>query len=137
MSTRFTLLAGILLASLSATSLSAQQPVMGAPRDTGSAKAAAPAATPKGASSDSALVELGRAITALAVTLQTAVAETAKNPEIRRAAVQTAGSAVSVAQRALAENTGQLERLLLEASRKLAAAEAAEKAKAATAPAPH
>ena len=127
MSFRFALSAGVLLASLAALPASAQQSSVAAPRDTISAKQAPPAT----ASSDSALVELGRAITALAVSLQTAVAETAKNPELRRAAVQTAGSAVSVAQRALAENTGQLERLLAEASRKLAAAEAAQKAKAA------
>jgi hypothetical protein len=38
---------------------------------------------------------------------------------------------VSLAQRTLEENRGELERLLAEASRKLAAAEAAERAKAA------
>ena len=132
MSIRCAFSASVLLASLAAAPLSAQQAAGGALRDTTSAKAPAPA----GAASDSALVELGRAITALAVSLQSAVSEAAKNPEMRRAAVQTAGSAVSVAQRALAENTGQLERLLAEASRKLAEAEAAQKAKSA-APAGH
>jgi hypothetical protein len=81
--------------------------------------------------SDSALVELGRAISVLATTVQTVVEETAKNPEMRAAAVQTAGKAVSLAQRTLEENRGELERLLAEASRKLAAAEATERAKAA------
>ena len=82
-------------------------------------------------STDSALVELGRTISVLAATVQTVVEETAKNPEIRAAAVQTAGKAVSLAQRTLEENRGELERLLAEASRKLAAAEATERAKAA------
>jgi hypothetical protein len=45
--------------------------------------------------------------------------------------VQTAGKAVSLAQRTLEENRGELERLLAEASRKLAAAEATERARAA------
>ncbi|MDB4882754.1 MAG: hypothetical protein JWL95_1520 [Gemmatimonadetes bacterium] len=125
MSSRFALVTGVLLTSLTSLPLSAQQPSGGAMRDTSGAKA--PAA--RGASSDSALVELGRAITALAVSVQTVVAETAKNPEVRRAAVQTAGSAVSLAQRALVENTGEVERLLAEASRRLAALEASQKAK--------
>jgi hypothetical protein len=130
MSSRFALSAGVLLASLAAAPLSAQQSGTSPMRDTSAAKAPVPA----GAATDSALVELGRTLTALAVTLQTAVEQAAKNPEVRRAAVQTAGTAVSVAQRALAENTGQLERLLAEASRRLADAEAAQKAKAKAAP---
>jgi len=125
MSIRFALSAGVLLASFAVLPLSAQQSSAGTLHDTSTTKA--PAAP--GVASDSALVELGRALTALAVTLQTAVAQTATDPEVRRAAVQSAGTAVSVAQRALAENTGQLERLLMEASRRLAAVEAAEKAK--------
>ena len=60
----------------------------------------------------------------LAATVQTVVEETAKNPEIRAAAVQTAGKAVTLAQRTLEENRGELDRLLAEASRRLAAAEA-------------
>ena len=82
-------------------------------------------------STDSALVELGRTISVLAATVQTVVEETAKNPEIRAAAVQTAGKAVTLAQRTLEENRGELDRLLAEASRRLAAAEATERAKAA------
>lgn len=127
MSSRFALTAGVLLASLAALPLSAQQSTVVAPRDTSSAKASAPRAV----SSDSALVELGRALTQLAVTVQTAVEATAKNPEVRRAALSTAGQAVTVAQRTLAENTLDIERLLAEASRKLAAEEAKQKAKAA------
>lgn len=128
MSSRFALIAGVLLVSFTAIPLSAQQSSGTTLRDTSSAKA--PVA--RGAPTDSALVELGRAITALAVSVQAAVAETAKNPEMRRAAVQTAGTAVSVAQRALAENTGEIERLLAEAGRRLAALDAAQKAKPVT-----
>jgi len=127
MSSRFAFIAGALLVSLVGQSLSAQSS-KGTLRDTAGAKPHASAAT---TSTDSALVELGRTIAVLATTVQTVVEETAKNPEIRAAAVQTAGKAVSLAQRTLEENRGELERLLAEASRKLAAAEAAERAKAA------
>jgi hypothetical protein len=128
MSSRFAFVAGVLLVSFAAQSLSAQQAgSSGALRDTAGVKPQAPRA----ASSDSALVELGRAISVLATTVQTVVQETANNPEMRAAAVQTAGKAVSLAQRTLEENRGELERLLAEASRKLAAAEATERAKAA------
>jgi hypothetical protein len=127
MSSRFVLVAGALLTSLAALPLSAQQSAGGALRDTVATKPQ----SSRTASSDSALVELGRAISVLATTVQTVVEETAKNPEMRAAAVQTAGKAVSLAQRTLEENRGELERLLAEASRKLAAAEAAERAKAA------
>jgi hypothetical protein len=123
MSSRFALVAGVLLSALTALPLSAQQSTGSALRDTGSVmrdttgvkKTTAPAA-----SSDSALVELGRAIAALAVSVQTVVAETAKNPEVRRAAVQTASTAVTLAQKTLEENSGEIERLLAEASRRLA-----------------
>ena len=128
MSSRFVFVAGALLTSLAALPLSAQQSTGGTLRDTTATKPQSSHAT---TSSDSALVELGRAISVLAATVQTVVEETAKNPEMRAAAVQTAGKAVSLAQRTLEENRGELERLLAEASRKLAAAEATERAKAA------
>ena len=131
MSARFAFATAVLLVTASTHRLSAQQSSGGALRDTTGAKATAP----HGAASDSALVELGRALTALAVTVQTAVAETAKNPEVRRAAAQTAGKAVTLAQRAVVENTVDIERLLAEASRRLAELEASQKAKSAT-PAP-
>ena len=127
MSSRFAFVAGALLASLATQSLSAQATTGGTLRDTASAKSRTAPTT----STDSALVELGRTISVLATTVQTVVEETARNPEIRAAAVQTAGKAVSLAQRTLEENRGELERLLAEASRKLAAAEASERAKAA------
>ena len=125
MSSRFSLAAGILLASLAALPLSAQQSTERVQRDTTSAKGP----IVKGSASDSALVELGRAITALAMSVQTVVEETKKNPEIRRAALQTASTAVTVAQRALDENRGEIERLLAEASRQLADAGAKQKAR--------
>jgi len=126
MSSRFAFVAGALLVSLATQSLSAQSS-NGALHDTAAAKPRASQVT----SSYSALVELGRAISVLATTVQTVVEQTANNPEMRAAAVQTAGKAVSLAQRTLEENRGELERLLAEASRKLAAAEATERAKAA------
>lgn len=125
MSSRFSLAAGVLLASLAALPLSAQQSTGGALRDSSGTKAT----IAKGSASDSALVELGRAITALALSVQTVVEETAKNPEVRRAALQTASKAVTLAQRTLEENQGEIERLLAEASRKIAAADATQKAK--------
>lgn len=130
MSSRFALVAGVLLAGLTALPLSAQQSKGSAMRDTNGALrdtsgVKKPAAS---AASDSALVELGRAIAALAVSVQTVVSETAKNPEVRRAAVQTAGTAVTLAQKTLEENSGEIERLLAEAARRLA--ETAEDLKA-------
>jgi len=129
MSSRFALTAGFLLASVAALPLSAQQSTIASPHDTSAAKAPV-AKSPTGhASSDSALVELGRALTQLAVSVQTVVDQTKNNPELRRAALATAGQAVTVAQKTLAENTLDIERLLSEASRRLAAEEAKQKAK--------
>ena len=132
MSSRFTLVAGALLAAFATHPLAAQQSAGSAMRDTAAkatVKSPGKSSPEQRASSDSALVELGRAISALAVSVQTAVQETAKNPEVRRAAVQTAGTAVSLAQRALEENTGEIERLLAQASKQLADLEAKQKAK--------
>ena len=126
MSSRIALGSAILLASLATRAVSAQQSVVPAPRDTAGMKSSAAHAT----SSDSALVELGRALTVLAASVQTAVEQTAKNPEVRRAALATAGKAVTLSQRTLEENTGQIERLLAEANRRLAELDAAQKAKA-------
>ena len=132
MSSRFALVAGVFLSALTVLPLSAQQSKSGTLRDTSSAardtSGAKKTTTAASAASDSALVELGRAIAALAVSVQTVVSETAKNPEVRRAAVQTAGTAVTLAQKTLEENSGEIERLLADASRRLA--EAAEDLKA-------
>ena len=125
MSSRFALVAGILLASFAAVPLSAQQSSRGTLRDTSSTKASPRSDTP----TDSALVELGRAVTVLASSVQKVVEETARNPEVRRAALQTAGKAVSLAQRTLEENQSEIERLLVEASRRIAAMDLEQKAK--------
>ena len=133
MSSRFALVAGALLASLTALPLSAQQATGGKLRDTSAAKA--PSA--HGTSADSAVVELGRALTALAVSVQNVVEEAKKNPEVRRAALQTASTAVSVAQKTLEENKTEIERLLAEASRKIAAIELEPKEQKAKPPTPN
>jgi hypothetical protein len=125
MSFRFAFAAGALLASLAALPLSAQQSSGGKLRDTSTAKAP----TVHDTSADSAVVELGRALTALAMSVQNVVEEARKNPEVRRAALQTASTAVSVAQRTLEENKSEIDRLLAEASRKLAAMDQEQKAK--------
>jgi len=132
MSSRFALVAGVVLASLASVPLAAQQSSGGALRDTSSTKASAPSS----ATTDSALVELGRAVTVLAASVQKVVEETAKNPEVRRAALQTAGKAVSLAQRTLEENQSEIERLLVEASRRIAAMDLEQKAKQEKAPKP-
>ena len=125
MSSRFALAAGVLLASLAALPLSAQQSSGGKLRDTSTAKSSISKGTP----ADSALVDLGRAITALAVSVQNIVDEAKRNPEVRRAALQTASIAVSVAQKTLEENKSEIEKLLEEASRKIATLDAEQKAK--------
>ena len=126
MSSRFAFAAGVLLASLAALPLSAQQSSNGALRDTTAARS--PSA--KSATTDSALVDLGRAITELAMSVQKVVDQARKDPEVRRAALQTASTAVSVAQRQLEENKSEIERLLAEASRKIAAMDTAAKKQA-------
>jgi len=111
-----------LIATAVATPASAQQdlrPVRAPSRDTTSARSA----------TDSAVKDMERAVTALAVSVQQIVTETANKPEVRLAAVQVAGRALGLAQQALAENTGEIERLLAEASRLLAKAEQSQRAR--------
>jgi hypothetical protein len=126
MSSRFAFAAGVLLASLAALPLSAQQSSSGAARDTTAARP--PSA--KSATTDSALVDLGRAIAELAMSVQKVVDQARKDPEVRRAALQTASTAVSVAQKTLEENKTEIDRLLAEAGRKLAAMDTAAKKQA-------
>ena len=125
MSSRFAFAAGVLLASLAALPLSAQQSSSGGLRDTAAAKSP----SVKSATTDSALVDLGRAISELAMSVQKVVDQAKKDPEMRRAALQTASTAVTVAQKTLEENKSEIERLLAEASRKIAAMDAGTKAK--------
>jgi hypothetical protein len=123
MSSRFAFAAGVLLASFAALPLSAQQSSSGTLRDTTAAKS--PSAS--SAKTDSALVDLGRAITDLAMSVQKVVDQARKDPEVRRAALQTASTAVSVAQKTLDENKSEIERLLAEANRRIAAMDTASK----------
>ncbi|MDB4879389.1 MAG: hypothetical protein JWL60_835 [Gemmatimonadetes bacterium] len=97
---------------------SAQRPPAVTP-DTSAARTAA----------DSAVRDLERALTSLATSVQRIVTETANRPEVRLAAVQVAGRAVSLAQQALVENTSEIERLLAEATRVLAKAEQSQTAR--------
>ena len=121
---RFAFAAGVLLASLTAVPLAAQQSSSGTQHDTTAARSP----VVKSATTDSALVDLGRAITELAMSVQKVVDQARKDPEVRRAALQTASTAVSVAQKTLEENKTEIDRLLAEASRKLSAMDAKEKA---------
>jgi hypothetical protein len=114
------------LALAFATPADAQQPVSPPPaKDT--TAAAARVATE--AAADSAVRELGRAVAVLASSVQKIVKETAEDPELRLAAVQVAGQATTLAQRTLAENMSEIERMLAEASRALSDLEAEQKAK--------
>jgi len=128
MSSRFAFAAGALLASLAALPLSAQQTSAGEQHDT----TAATAPSVKGAATDSALVDLGRAITELAVSVQKIVDQARNDPAVRRAALQTASTAVSVAQKTLEENQSEIERLLAEASRRIAAMSEEQRSKSST-----
>ena len=114
------------LVILASAPLSAQHVSPPAPRDT---SAAVPRVVIE-AAADSAVRDLGRALSALALSVQEIVAQTANKPEVRLAAVQVARGAVTLAQRTLAENALEIERLLSDASRRLSASELAQKAKA-------
>lgn len=124
-STLLASLAGLALAL--ATPAAAQKPSASpaAPKDTSAA--AARVATE--AAADSAVRELGRAVAVLAASVQKIVKETADDPELRLAAVQVAGQATTLAQRTLAENMTEIERMLAEASRALGELEVEQKAK--------
>lgn len=91
-----------------------------------------PARAATEAAADSAVIELGRAVAVLAASVEKVVVETANNPEVRLAAIQTAGHAVAMAQTTLAENLGEIEKMLAEANRKLAELAAKQKAKTAS-----
>lgn len=115
-------LALVLAVGAVATPVSAQQAAKvdaSSPRDTVLARVA----------TDSAVKDLERAVAAIAASVQQIVTETANNPEVRLAAVQVAGRAVTLAQQALSQNTSDIERLLAEASRMLERAERAQRAR--------
>lgn len=83
------------------------------------------------ASADSALRELERAATELGRAVEQTVRQTANNLELRLTAMKLAAGALAVAQQTLIQNADTLERLLAEASRQIALAQAALEARAA------
>jgi hypothetical protein len=82
------------------------------------------------AAADSALRELERAATELAKAVEQTVRQTANDPQIRITAMKLAAGALAVAQQALIQNADTLERMLAEASRQIASAQAALEARA-------
>lgn len=81
------------------------------------------------AAADSALRDLERAATELAKAVEQTVRETANNPELRITAMKLAAGALAVAQQTLVQNADTLERMLAEASRQIASAQAALEAR--------
>ena len=84
------------------------------------------------ASADSAVRALERAATELAKAVEQTVRQTANNPELRLQTMRVAASALAVAQQTLIQNADLLERMLAEAARQLASAQAALEARAET-----
>ena len=82
------------------------------------------------AAADSALREVERAATELAKAVEQTVRQTANDPQLRITAMKLAAGALAVAQQALIQNADTLERMLAEASRQIASAQAALEARA-------
>ncbi len=83
------------------------------------------------ASADSALRELERAAAQLGRAVEQTVRHTANNPELRISAMKLAAGALAVAQQTLMQNADVLERMLADAARQIASAQAALEARAA------
>lgn len=81
------------------------------------------------ATADSAVRELERAATELAKAVEQTVRQTANNPELRLQTMKLAAGALAVAQQTLVQNADLLERMLAEASRQIALAQAALEAR--------
>lgn len=81
------------------------------------------------ASADSALRELERAAAELARAVEQTVRQTANDPQLRITAMKLAAGALAVAQQTLIQNADALERMLAEASRQMASAQAALEAR--------
>lgn len=81
------------------------------------------------AAADSAVRELERAATELARAVEQTVRQTANNPELRLQAMKLAAGALAVAQQTLVQNADLLERMLAEAARQMAVAQAALEAR--------
>lgn len=82
------------------------------------------------AAADSALRELERAATELAKAVEQTVRQTANDPQVRITAMKLAAGALAVAQQTLVQNADTLERMLAEAARQIASAQAALEARA-------
>ena len=82
------------------------------------------------AAADSALRELERAATELAKAVEQTVRQTANDPQVRITAMKLAAGALAVAQQTLIQNADTLERMLAEAARQIASAQAALEARA-------
>lgn len=82
------------------------------------------------AAADSALREVERAATELAKAVEQTVRQTANDPQLRITAMKLAAGALAVAQQTLIQNADTLERMLAEASRQMATAQAALEARA-------
>lgn len=82
------------------------------------------------AAPDSALREVERAATELAKAVEQTVRQTANDPQLRITALKLAAGALAVAQQTLIQNADTLERMLAEASRQMASAQAALEARA-------
>ncbi|MCR4339657.1 MAG: hypothetical protein NUW01_07195 [Gemmatimonadaceae bacterium] len=82
------------------------------------------------AAADSALRDLERAATELAKAVEQTVRQTANDPQLRITALKLAAGALAVAQQTLIQNADTLERMLAEASRQIASAQAALEARA-------
>lgn len=81
------------------------------------------------AAADSALREVERAATELAKAVEQTVRQTANNPELRLSAMKLAAGALAVAQQALVQNAHTMEKMLAEAARQIASAQAALEAR--------
>lgn len=85
-----------------------------------------------GASADSAVRQLERAASDLARAVEQTVRTTANNPELRVTALKLAAGALAVAQQTLIQNADVLERLLADAARQIAHAQATLEARVET-----
>lgn len=82
------------------------------------------------AAADSALRDVERAATELAKAVEQTVRQTANDPQLRISAMKVAAGALAVAQQTLVQNTHTLERMLADAARQIASAQAALESKA-------
>lgn len=87
-----------------------------------------------GASADSAVRQLERAASDLAKAVEQTVRATANNPELRVSALKLAAGALAVTQQTLLQNADVLQRLLADAARQIALAQAGLESRIETTP---